>query len=239
MRRIRNGVVAIDSVTTAPNSDAASGRISCAAVAWANRTKPNSPAWLSSRPSRSCAASCCRTPAPSAGDQDRLGDDHRRRDAEHEQRPLRDQAEGRAASRPTGRTGRAGSSGTARRRFPAHAGRAIRRASRRRRTRPAATDRCSACISAAEPTTVNRPATTNSSRSPSRPTSRNSGLSTSRPTSTSADDRSHRVKRQRPADRRARVGRGPRHRRDDRDHRHDRRGPGTAGSRTRARPAAC
>ena len=52
MRRIRNGVVAIDSVTTAPNNDAASGVISCAAVAWANRTKPNSPAWLSSRPSR-------------------------------------------------------------------------------------------------------------------------------------------------------------------------------------------
>ena len=52
MKRIRNGVVAIDRVTTAPNSDAASGVISCAAVAWANRTKPNSPAWLSSRPSR-------------------------------------------------------------------------------------------------------------------------------------------------------------------------------------------
>ena len=50
--RIRNGVVAIDRVTTAPNRDAASGVISRAAVAWANRTKPNSPAWLSSRPSR-------------------------------------------------------------------------------------------------------------------------------------------------------------------------------------------
>ena len=56
MNRIRNGVVAIDRVTTAPNSDAASGVISCAAVAIANSTKPNSPAWLSSRPRR--MASC-------------------------------------------------------------------------------------------------------------------------------------------------------------------------------------
>ena len=52
MKRIRNGVVAIDRVTTAPNKDAASGAIKRALAAWANRTKPNSPAWLRSRPSR-------------------------------------------------------------------------------------------------------------------------------------------------------------------------------------------
>ena len=52
MKRIRNGVETIERVTTALNSEAASGEISCAAAACANRTKPNSPAWLSRRPSQ-------------------------------------------------------------------------------------------------------------------------------------------------------------------------------------------
>ena len=44
-------MVAIDKVTIAPNSEAASGATSWALLACANNTKPNSPPWLSSTPS--------------------------------------------------------------------------------------------------------------------------------------------------------------------------------------------
>jgi hypothetical protein len=48
---IRNGVLAIETVTIAPNRLAASGATSSAFCACVNSTKPNSPPWLSSRPS--------------------------------------------------------------------------------------------------------------------------------------------------------------------------------------------
>ena len=48
MKRIRNGVAAIEAVTTAPSRLAWSRVISPPTAALANSTKPNSPAWLSS-----------------------------------------------------------------------------------------------------------------------------------------------------------------------------------------------
>ena len=112
-------------------------RSSCAAVACANRTKPNSPAWLSSRPRRKLRGPASAEGAAEQRDQHRLDDDHAGGEADDQHRPCGDQASGRAAFRPTGRTARGGSSGTARHRSPARAGRGIRRASRRRRMRRA------------------------------------------------------------------------------------------------------
>ena len=76
-------------------------------------------------------------------------------------------------------------------------------------------------ITAAAPMTANKPATTNSSRSPKRPIKRKSGLRTSRPNSDQSDDGDHRKERQLPSRRRARVRRHARHRADDRDQRYD------------------
>ncbi len=91
--RIRNGVVAIDRVTTAPNNDAASGMINCAAVAWANRTKPNSPAWLSSRPRRRLRAQLLPNASARPAISNDLDGDHRHRNADHEQGLRGDQAQ--------------------------------------------------------------------------------------------------------------------------------------------------
>ena len=78
-QRIRNGVDAIDSVTTAPNSDAASGLINCADVVAAKSTKPNLPAWLSRRGPERPAVS--EHPGQQA-DERSLGDYDRQRDAD-------------------------------------------------------------------------------------------------------------------------------------------------------------
>ena len=151
--RIRNGVVAIDRVTTAPNSDAASGVISCAR----RRLREQHEAELAglaeqqAEPDAARPAACRTTRPRPAMIRTALMTITASAMPDHEQRPRGDQRRGRAASRPRGRTGRAGSSGTARRRFRARAGRAIRRASRRRRTRRARPTGASACISAAAP----------------------------------------------------------------------------------------
>ena len=90
---IRNGVVAIDRVTIAPNRLAASGEISSAFCAWANRTKPNSPPWLSSSPRASAGRHAILNAIAEAHDHRRLDRDQRRGHADHEKGPLGDGVE--------------------------------------------------------------------------------------------------------------------------------------------------